>query len=80
MLEEKLKSHPNQWFMRDELTKEFNTNTSTIGSAFNKLQFWDNHFKKDYKMYTRKVRSITGYTRKVTTERVYYGYFPDDKE
>lgn len=77
MLEKKLKDRPNEWFMKDSLKLEFNTNDSTIRNAFNQLSYWDRNFKKIYKPYTRIVRSITGYDRKVTTERVYYGYFPD---
>ena len=80
MLEKKLKDHPNEWFMKDRLKLEFDTNDSVIRNAFNQLSYWDRDFKKTYKPYTRIVRSITGYNRKVTTERVFYGYFPDSKE
>lgn len=80
MLEKKLKDHPNEWFMKDRLITEFNTNNSTIRNAFNKLSYYDRNFKKTYKSYTREVNSISGYSRKITTDRIYYGYFPDSKE
>lgn len=80
MLEKKLKDHPNEWFMKEQLKIEFDTNDTTMRSAFNFLSHYDDNYKKKYISYTRIVHSITGYNRKVTTERVCYGYFPDSKE